>query len=64
MNRAIIGLLTFGLAVPAHAHVGNKDVFEQINAGPYTLFVTIRTPTVIPGVATVEIRASSSSGIS
>jgi hypothetical protein len=38
--------------------VGNKDVFEQINAGPYTLFVTIRTPTVIPGVATVEVRVS------
>jgi hypothetical protein len=44
--------------VPAWAHVGNKDVFEQVQAGPYTLFVTIRTPTVIPGVATVEVRTS------
>jgi hypothetical protein len=45
-------------AVPARAHVGSKDVFEEVSAGPYKLFVTIRTPTVIPGVATVEVRAS------
>lgn len=44
-------------AVPAHAHVGSKDVFEQLTAGPYKLFVTIRPPMVIPGVATVEIRS-------
>ena len=43
-------------AVPAWAHVGNKDVFEQVNAGPYKLFVTVRTPNVIPGVATIEVR--------
>lgn len=41
----------------AHAHVGSKDVFEQVNAGPYKLFVTIRMPTVIPGVATIEARS-------
>ena len=43
-------------AAPAHAHVGSKDVFEQISAGPYRFFVTVRPPTVVPGVATVEIR--------
>ena len=42
----------------AHAHVGSKDVFETVNAGPYKLYVTIRTPTVIPGVASVEVRSS------
>jgi TRAP-type C4-dicarboxylate transport system permease small subunit len=42
----------------AHAHVGSKDVFQQVEAGPYKLFVTIRMPTVIPGVATVEVRSS------
>ncbi len=42
------------------AHVGSKDVFEQVQAGPYTLFVTVRMPNVIPGVATVEVRASGS----
>jgi hypothetical protein len=55
------GLLVLLLIVApqlAHAHVGSKDVFEQIDAGPYKLFVTIRMPTVIPGVATVEVRSS------
>jgi hypothetical protein len=46
------------MAVPAYAHIGSKDVYEQVDAGPYKLFVTIRTPSVIPGVATVEVRSS------
>ena len=50
-------LCLFGAPHPAQAHVGSKDVFEQINAGPYKLFVTIRMPTVIPGVASVEVRS-------
>jgi hypothetical protein len=45
-------------ASPAYAHVGSKDVYEEVNAGPYKLFVTIRTPNVIPGVATIEVRSS------
>ena len=58
MKRGLL-LLCVLLAVPAaRAHVGNKDVFEQISAGPYQLFVTIRPPNVIPGVATVEVRTS------
>ncbi len=51
-------LCLFSAARPAHAHVGSKDVFEQVAAGPYTLFVTIRMPTVIPGVANIEVRSS------
>jgi hypothetical protein len=54
-------LILLGLfAAPqiAHAHVGSKDVFQQVEAGPYRLFVTIRMPTVIPGVATVEVRST------
>ena len=62
MNRSVLrsllvlitALVTMG---PARAHVGNKDVFEQVNAGPYKLFVTIRTPNVIPGVAIIEVRS-------
>jgi hypothetical protein len=46
-----------GVVAPAHAHVGSKDVFEQVNTGPYNLYVTVRTPLVIPGVATVEVRS-------
>jgi hypothetical protein len=51
-------LIALGVVVPARAHVGNKDVFEQVSAGPYKLFVTVRTPNVIPGVATIEVRTS------
>ena len=51
-------LLSLALALPAHAHIGSKDVYEQVNAGRYKLFVTIRTPNVIPGVATIEVRSS------
>ena len=47
-----------GTCLPARAHIGNKDVFEQVSTGPYKLFITIRTPTVIPGVATIEVRSS------
>lgn len=43
---------------PAHAHVGNKDIYQTVSAGPYKLFVTVRTPLVIPGVAALEVRSS------
>ena len=58
--RFILSLLLCVVAAPtaARAHVGSKDVFEQVEAGPYKLYVTIRMPTVIPGVATVEVRSS------
>ncbi len=57
---ALLVFLLGALAAPqaAQAHVGSKDVFEQVKAGPYKLFVTIRTPTVIPGVAKIEVRSS------
>jgi hypothetical protein len=58
--RLVLLLLLSILTIPrtAHAHVGSKDVFETVDAGPYKLFVTIRMPTVIPGVAAVEVRSS------
>jgi hypothetical protein len=43
-------------ARPAQAHIGSPDVFFEGDAGPYHLFVTIRAPAVIPGVAAIEIR--------
>lgn len=49
-------MILFGPA--AWAHVGSKDVYETVDAGPYRLFVTIRPPNVIPGVAAVEVRTS------
>ena len=39
----------------ASAHVGSPDVFLDAQAGPYRVFVTVRPPRVIPGVAAVEI---------
>jgi hypothetical protein len=58
--RRILLLAVWVLLLPvaAMAHVGNKDVFVELNPGPYKLFVTVRPPLVIPGVATVEIRSS------
>ncbi|HXH37710.1 MAG TPA: hypothetical protein VNN08_03705 [Thermoanaerobaculia bacterium] len=43
----------------AYAHVGSADVYYEGNAGPYPLFVTIRMPQVIPGVATIQVRSAS-----
>ena len=51
-------LCILSIARTAHAHVGSKDVFETVAAGSYKLYITIRMPTVIPGVATVEARSS------
>ena len=56
--RLLAFFLSLSMAVPAYAHVGSKDVYEEVSAGPYKLFVTIRTPIVIPGVATIEVRSS------
>jgi hypothetical protein len=55
---ALALFIALTLALPAHAHIGSKDVYQEVNAGPYKLFVTIRTPNVIPGVATIEVRSS------
>jgi len=46
-------------ALPGSAHVGSPDVFYEGNAGPYRLFVTVRVPQVVPGVAEIQIRSES-----
>lgn len=50
-------LLLLLAAFPAAAHVGSPDVFYEGDAGPYHLFVTVRVPQVVPGVAEVEVRS-------
>ncbi|HMF74658.1 MAG TPA: hypothetical protein VK604_03255 [Bryobacteraceae bacterium] len=50
-------LLLALLTVAAQAHVGNPDIYLEGNAGPYRLFVAVRPPTVIPGVAEIEVRS-------
>jgi len=58
-GRVLLLLLSLVAASsPAWAHVGSPDVFEEITAGPYRLFVTVRPPAVIPGVATIEARVT------
>jgi hypothetical protein len=47
------------LARPAFAHVGSPNVFYEGDTGPYHLFVTVRVPQVVPGVAEIEVRANS-----
>ncbi|HTZ89486.1 MAG TPA: hypothetical protein VMA71_04045 [Alloacidobacterium sp.] len=51
-------LLVLLSALPASAHVGSPDVYAEGQAGPYKLFVVIRPPLVIPGVAEIEVRSS------
>jgi hypothetical protein len=57
-QKLVTFLFLIALALPAYAHIGSKDVYEQVSTGPYKLFVTIRTPVVIPGVATIEVRST------
>ena len=51
---------TMALPASAAAHIGSPDVFLDGQAGPYRLFVTVRPPHVIPGVADVEIETRAS----
>lgn len=52
-------LMLFLAAACAEAHVGSPDIFLEGTAGPYPMYVTIRPPSVIPGVAEIEIRSAS-----
>src|SRR4051794_6693141 len=57
--RRILALIVVLSACVARsdAHVGSPDVYLEGNAGPYKLFITIRPPSVIPGVAELEVRS-------
>jgi hypothetical protein len=55
--QALLSLVLLLVALPAYAHVGSPDVYVEGDAGPYKLFVVIRPPLVIPGVAEVEVRS-------
>jgi hypothetical protein len=54
-----IASVLLAAALPLRAHVGSADVFYEGNAGPYRLFVTVRVPQVIPGVAEIQVRSAS-----
>ena len=57
----LIAALGLVCSTPAWAHVGSPDIYADGNAGPYRLFVTVRPPLVIPGVAEIEVRADPAS---
>jgi hypothetical protein len=44
----------------ASAHVGSPDVFLDAQAGAYHVFVTVRPPHAVPGIADVEVLTTSS----
>jgi hypothetical protein len=58
--RAIV-LFVAATMVPrsASAHVGSPDVFLVGQAGAYRVFVTVRPPHAVPGIAEVEVLAAS-----
>src|SRR5215831_14176086 len=55
----LVVFVLLAIEVPLSGHVGSPDVFCEGAAGPYYLFVTVRTPQVIPGIAEIEIRSES-----
>jgi hypothetical protein len=61
MGRRPIGILGLVLlaALSVRAHVGSADVFFDGDAGPYHLYVTVRVPQVIPGIAEIQVRCAS-----
>lgn len=59
MRTLLTILLVLVLSVSVYAHVGSPDVYYEGDAGPYHLFVTVRMPQVIPGVAEIQVRSAS-----
>ena len=61
LTRVLLALLLAVTAwqLPAAAHIGSPDVFVEAHAGPYRLLITVRPPHAIPGVADVEVLATS-----
>jgi hypothetical protein len=50
-------LTSLSLCPVCRAHVGSPDVYYDATAGPYRLFVIVRTPLMIPGIAQIEVRS-------
>src|SRR5579864_8628087 len=60
MRRRTVGVLALVLVatLSVSAHVGSADVFFEGDAGPYHLYVTVRVPQVIPGIAEIQVRSA------
>jgi len=61
LAATLAGAAAFGFlgGGEAQAHLNSPDLFHEGMAGPYKVLVTIRPPEVIPGVAAIEVLASS-----
>jgi hypothetical protein len=59
MKHLLKVLLALLASAVVQAHVGSPDVYYEGDAGPYRLFVTVRLPQVIPGVAEMQVRSAS-----
>jgi hypothetical protein len=61
MRRRMLAILMPILvtALSASGHVGSSDVFFEGDAGPYHIYVTVRVPQVIPGIAEIQVRSAS-----
>lgn len=59
MRNPWMVLLVLLASALAYGHVGSADVYYEGDAGPYHLFVTVRLPQVIPGVAEIQVRSAS-----
>jgi hypothetical protein len=57
-NAIAVCVIVLAAALSLSAHVGSPDVYYEGDAGPYHLFVTVRVPQVIPGVAEIQIRCA------
>src|SRR3984885_12734691 len=55
----LLVVLSLSASIPAVAPVGSADVCYEGDAGPSPLFVTVRMPQVVPGVAEIEVRCES-----
>lgn len=53
----LVWLWMFLGVAPAYAHIGSPDVYAEGEAGPYKLYVVVRPPQAIPGIADIEVRA-------
>jgi hypothetical protein len=58
LRASAVVIFAVVIAAPAVAHVGSPDVFFEGDAGPYRLYVTVRPPPAIPGIAEVEVRSA------
>jgi len=59
--RALRGLaIVPAIALVTSAHIGSPDVWFDGMAGPYRILVHVVAPPVVPGIATINVRAGES----